>query len=90
MVVVWCIYGLVRICILANPLAFRFIKIFKPLWDDNAQWESIEDIPWDIADPFQIVCVWFWVCIVIGVILAISAGIHHFSNWFFNTEPKDD
>jgi len=88
--VVWCLYGLVRVCIIANPLAFRLIKIFKPLWDDNSRWSHLEDEPWNMADPFHIVCVWFWVAVGIVVIMAISAGIHHFANWFFNTANENE
>lgn len=84
--VVWCLYGLVRGCILVNPLAFRFVKIFSPLYDDNSMYHSLPDIPWSVADPVHVLIVWFWVCLCVCVALAIIAGIHHFANWFFNTQ----
>lgn len=84
--VVWCLYGLVRLCIFVNPLLFRLMKLFMPVYEDNSAYQHIPDEPWNPADPEQILMVWFLVIVAIGIIVGISAAIHHFANWFFSTK----
>lgn len=88
--VVWCLYGLVRLCMFVNPLVFRVAKMIKPFWDDNSAYHSIDNELWNVADPYQIVYVWFFVAVTIGVIALILSGINEFSNWFFNTKPEEE
>ena len=84
--VVWCLYGLVRVCIFANPWMFRLAKIIAPVWEDNSAYRSLEDVPWSTTDPFQIFVVWFCVCAAAFVVFLILAAIHNFTDWFFSTK----
>lgn len=87
-VIVWCIYGFVRVCIWANPLLFRVAKIIMPLW-----WDSLVDPkfdePWNCTAPEQILVVWFCVLVIMIVVVLVFAALHAFSNWFFNEKKED-
>ena len=86
--VVWCLYGLIRLCIFANPWVFRIAKMYRPLFYKSRASDNFNE-SWDIADPYQIIFVWFWVAVALGLVLAACAVIHIFSDWFFNTQKKD-
>lgn len=85
--VIWCLYGLVRLCIVVNPLVFALARIvYGPAWDDNSRWNGIADIPWDSGSGEQIAVVWVWVVIAVGALALAGYGVHCFSNWFFGTK----
>lgn len=69
-VVVWCLYGLVRFCIWLNPLVFRVARIL--------------DSSLDPKDGIAIFMVWFSILVIAFVAVLIFTAIHAFSNWFFN------
>lgn len=89
-VIVWCLYGLVRFCIFINPLVFRAAKFIKPQLEDNNSWSSIPNVEWNHESIGQIMLVWVFVLVGTFVVLLIIAAIHNFSNWFFNEKPKED
>lgn len=45
--IIWCLYGIVKLCIFLNPWMFRLAAMVKPVLQDNSKWLSKEDIPWD-------------------------------------------
>ncbi len=89
-VIVWCIYGLVRICVFLNPWLFRLCKIIKPHFEDNSKWSTIPSIEWDCASTLQILAVWIITLIVALIGFLIVLAIHSFSGWFFNEEEEEE
>ena len=87
--VVWCLYGLVRLCILFNPWVFRIAKLIKPFNYESSINPSFNEA-WDSGDIGQIMEVWFFVAIIIVIVALASFGIHHFANWFFNTSNENE
>lgn len=86
--VIWCLYGLVKLCIFVNPWLFRLAKVIKPVYEDNSEWEFIEDVPWNSSSPEQIITLWLFVFVCLFALFLASAILHGFSRWFFN-ENKD-
>lgn len=76
-VIVWCIYGLVRVCIWVNPLLFWVANIIDP------------DYEWDKADWGEIFALWAITTVLILVVILIFVAIHAFSNWFFNEKKEN-
>ncbi len=87
--VAWCLYGLVRVCIYANPLVFWVAKMIKPFNYESSIDPSFNDA-WDSGDIGQIMEVWFFAAIAIGLVALAGFGIHHFANWFFNTANENE
>jgi len=75
-VVVWCLYGLVRFCIIVNPLLFLVHKTL-----------GIKFQP-DTSLAEQTTALWIIAVIIIAAAVAASIAVHKFSNWFFNTPKK--
>lgn len=70
-IVVWCLYGVARLCILMNP---HVLWIGAQVGPDNSQHQIIADATegWSL-------------CITaVGLCLLASYGIHCFSSWLFN------
>ena len=73
--VIWCLYGLARLLILVHPyLLWVFGKANSDFLD-----ESIESS----------IAVWLILLVVVLVIFIAGAGVHHFSNWFFNSDTEN-
>lgn len=87
--VVWCLYGLGRLCIFVNPWVFRVAKIFKPVFEDNSEYEFLDNIPWDSSSIEQNLVLWFAIFLGAFILFFAYCGVHHFANWFFNTEKED-
>ena len=74
--VTWCLYGVVRLCILVNPLVFRVAKLIKPLWNQT--------------DNFHIFIVWTTVLVVVVLAIIFYGVIQLFFDWVFNTGYDDE
>ena len=77
-VVVWCLYGLVRLCILVNPLLFMLCRI------SGLKWNS--DTAMDITEPGHVLGVWVAFALTAGLLFLLGAAVHAFSNWFFSKQ----
>ena len=73
--VIWCLYGLARLLILVHPYLLWLCGKINPNLCDGSIETSI--------------AVWLILFVVILVIFLAGAGIHHFSNWFFNSDTKN-
>lgn len=73
--VVWCLYGLVRVCILANPLLLRLANLALP-----------QDAILANGGTEAIVATWLLALLTILALVVIVGAIHLFANWFFNTQ----
>jgi hypothetical protein len=80
--IAWCIYGLARLCVFVNPLVFKVLKLWKPVF--------MLDDKWNHKSPEQILIVWMCVLTGVFVFFMIFAAIHAFSSWFFNESSKDE
>jgi len=69
--ILWCLYGLVKVCIFVNPWLFCVAKMIKPYE------------PWDSTSAFQISLVWAVVLFALGIAGIICCVIHYLSEWFF-------
>jgi len=87
-VIIWIGYGLVRLCILVNPWLFRLVKVVKPVYEDNSEYSTFEDVLWNSGNIEQIIVLWLFVFICLFALFIVSAVLHGFSRWFFN-ENKD-
>lgn len=76
-VVVWCLYGLVKLCIFVNPLMFGVWAMVLP-----------KDDPPILGDGGHTFTLWCGTIIVFATLALAGYGIHRFSDWFFNTSKK--
>jgi len=76
-VVIWCLYGLAKVCIFVNPLLFKVWAMISPI--------GYPPILGDGADTFG---VWAISILAVTVLVIVYCGVHRFSNWFFNTGKK--
>jgi len=73
--VIWCLYGLVRLLMLIDPLLRRLYYHLGWVRADMVK-EDQQILPWAIT-----------VGLLVGAgVLLIS--VHFFANWFFNTKSK--
>ena len=89
LVVLWCMFGAWKCCVFANPWLFRIAEMLYPYWDDNSEWDVLENELWDAGSIEQRIFVWFWTAIVIALLIAASASMHVFTSWLFN-ENEDE
>lgn len=75
--ILWCLYGLVRICIWVNPWVFKVWAIVLPKHDP-----PIAD------DAERTVVLWVSSIVVFAVLALAYTGVHYLANWFFNTSNK--
>ena len=82
--VVWCVYGIVKLCILVNPLLFWVAGKVTPYYYDRSMYPSLKSVTWDSSSPEQIVCV--WLIALLGAIVAgiVVCGIHYAAKAIFN------
>ena len=81
---VWCVYGIVKLCILVNPLLFWVAGKVRPYYYDRSMYSSFKSVTWDSSSPEQIVYVWF--IALLGAIVAgiVVCGIHYAAKAIFN------
>lgn len=82
--VVWCLYGVGKLFIMVNPLLFWIVARAFPYYRDNSQFKTIASVEWNSRSLEQILWVWFWAVLAIGIAAGIVAGIHYAAKAIFN------
>jgi hypothetical protein len=67
-IVVWCLYGISRWCILVNPLVVRLAGL---IYDGEIKTS-------DVART------WFWLILAAVFLIVICLSLHVFTKWLFN------
>ena len=77
-IVIWCLYGLGRLCIFVNPLLFRFAPLL-------GSWSNDPTDTWDSSRPDQIFLVWIVAFGALGTIFLAYLGVRAFADWLFSS-----
>lgn len=68
LIVVWCVYGLARLCILVNPLVVRLAELM---------------FDWEISSA-DVAGTWVLLAIASGTCVFLCVLLHRFAAWLFN------
>ena len=104
LIVVWCLYGAVRVIIFIHPWMFWLAARVKPYFGKgdyelvrgsdgcllNPIKRAYEHIAWDSGSFVQNLWVWGTGLAAIAVVLIFLAILSGFSNWLFNKRGDQD
>jgi len=74
-IALWCVAGVIALCIAINPLLFRFANMVTP----------VDGVPWDSGDATQIVYVWFVTIVAVGLLILAVAVMAYLIECVFGT-----
>ncbi len=100
LIVVWCLYGAVRVILFIHPWMFWLAARAQPYfgkselkhrWSSDGHLEKFyENVAWDSGSIAQNCCVWGIGLAAIAVVLICLAILGKFSNWLFNKRGDQD
>lgn len=92
-IIVWCLYGLIRLIIFAHPWLFWLAARVKPNFARSGEYSyDLHDyipIPWDASSTKQSFWVWLTAIGGVAVALFLCAILAEAKDWLFNVDDHD-